>query len=155
MKTLCLMLCLLAAPPLFADTVTRNAASEYFETYASRKDFDRLMSFYAEDATFKDILTGIEFDGRDKIAEFLDWHRGEFSVEDGKPALVVTRQVIAGNTAVTEGVFNVFFYDGNRLGPWEFVMWHEFNDQGKITSHHDWINYTPKKILIGIESPED
>ena len=123
-------------------------ASEYFAVYAARKDFKRFMAFYAEDAELQDVVYGYHAHNKTEIAAFYDWNRGQFSVLTAGPILQVTRQVISGLQVITEGQFNQFQFNGQTLGPWEFIIWQEYSEQGLVQKQTDWINYSPKKILI-------
>jgi len=125
------------------------AVEEYFSVYSKRNDFERFMSFYAEDAAFEDIVYGNTFKNKIQIKEFLNWNKGKFELPNGTRALTVTKQVIDNNIAVTEGYFHQFSYNGEKLGPWLFVIIQEFNENKKIISQTDWINYTPRKNFFG------
>ena len=129
-----------------------EVAERYFAVYAEREDFDALMSFYADHAVLEDMIYGHLAQDKASIREFLDWSLGDFSVVDGKPALEVRELVIDGNTAVARGFFNRFVFQGREMGPWRFVIWLAFNEDGKIVRHTDWINYTPRKEFLGGEN---
>lgn len=133
----------------FAEDQTLTTANKYFETYSSRKDFDRFMSFYAKDAILKDIVYGEERQGVEAIRAFFNWDRGKFRTVKAGPILVITDQVVSNNRVVTTGHFQEFYFDDSKLGPWEFVIWQWYDEFGAIKEQHDWINYTPKKIMVG------
>ncbi|AWL10713.1 hypothetical protein HMF8227_00205 [Saliniradius amylolyticus] len=145
----CLLLSACTVLPNSSEADVQAVAHSYFETYAERSDFDRFMRFYADDAKLTDIVYGNEINGKDNIRDFFDWHRGDFTVVDAGPALEVEEQVISGNQVITKGVFREFEYNGNRMGPWKFIIWQELNQAGKVIAQEDWINYTPKKIMLG------
>ncbi|MCB1694377.1 MAG: hypothetical protein KDI19_16510, partial [Pseudomonadales bacterium] len=77
------------------------------------------------------------------------WSRGDFELVEPGPILEVESQVISGRMVITRGEFKPFRYGGQVLGPWAFLIRQEFNDDGEIIFQEDWINYSPKKILIG------
>jgi len=122
---------------------------EYFSVYSQRTDFERLMSFYDNNAQFEDIIYGNSLKNKEEIKEFLAWDRGEFKILSGDRALTVTKQIFEKKTVVTQGFFLEFSYDGQVLGPWLFVIVQEFNSQNKIIKQTDWINYTPRKNFLG------
>lgn len=130
----------------------KEITRDYFTTYSLRLDFDRLMSFYAEDAQLEDIIYGNRAIGKAAIREFLDWGRGDFKLLQGDRILSIEHQSFGDNRVVTEGVFHQFSYQGNPLGPWRFVIILTFNSEGKITQHIDWINYTPREDFLGGEN---
>lgn len=121
---------------------------QYFATYAARKDFAKLMAFYSQNAVLDDLVYGHLANGQQQIKAFYDWSVGDFYVIDNKPALEITAQIISGNQVTTRGIFNQFSYQGKVMGPWRFIIWQEFNQDGKITYQEDWINYTPKQNFV-------
>ncbi|MCB1645773.1 MAG: nuclear transport factor 2 family protein [Pseudomonadales bacterium] len=145
----CLGLCGCSSTAIEQSSALKGTALSYFGVYARRSDFEKLMSFYAPDAVLEDIVYGNVATGKTEIRKFLDWNRGTFSIPDAGLALVVKDQKITGNTVITRGTFNPFEYNGKAMGPWEFVIWQEFDDARQIVHQEDWINYTPKQILIG------
>ena len=153
MRVTLLMLTLLvfscALHPESANHSVEQLAKAYFQTYAARIDFDSFMSFYADDAVLLDVVYEQTVAGKANIARFFDWSRGDFKRVAHGPILTVSKQLVSGNTVVTQGTFNAFVYNQQQLGPWAFIMWHEFDVDGKITHQQDWINYSPKKILLG------
>lgn len=132
-----------------ADANIDEVASEYFATYAERKDFDKFMSFYDDQAVLKDVIYGVDVNGINAIRNFFDWDRGEFEMVAAGAIMVLKRQIVSDKTVISTGVFSEFHFDGKKLGPWEFIIWQEYNKAGKIILQSDWINYSPKKILIG------
>lgn len=126
-----------------------TVAKDYFNVYSQRIDFERLMSFYDENARFEDIIYGNNLEDKTAIRAFLAWDKGEFKVLSSERALTVTKQVFWQKMVVTEGYFHKFSYDGQELGPWLFVIIQEFNAQNKIIKQTDWINYTPREAFLG------
>lgn len=125
-----------------------QVAEHYFELFAQRTEFDEFMSLYAEDAELQDLVYGKHAIGVAQIRAFYNWQVGEFKML--KPyALVVTEQVVEDKVVVTRGYFTQFEYYGQIAGPWQFIIWQQFNDRNKITQQYDWINYTPKETYIG------
>lgn len=153
MRNLTIAICLVISAcgwvPVRSTTSVEDTARSYFEVYARRSDFDRFMNFYAQDAVVSDVIYGNEVAGKANIREFFDWERGGFRVVKPGPILEVETQTISGNTVITRGAFKEFEYGGSKMGPWDFLISLQFNDVGKIIRQEDWINYTPKKILIG------
>ncbi|MFC0116511.1 nuclear transport factor 2 family protein [Pseudoalteromonas xiamenensis] len=132
-----------------ANDSLQSTVDAYFSTYAKRTDFETFMAFYAEEAILKDVVYGYVAKNKAQIASFFDWSSGQFSTLDSQPTLTITQQMINQHSVVTKGTFNAFSFNGKTMGPWEFVIWQEFNASGKIVLQEDWINYTPKKIMVG------
>ena len=132
-----------------------QVVSDYFDVYSKRDDFNAFMSYYAENAQFRDIVYGNSFNGREEIRNFLNWDRGEFETLNGARVLTVKRHNFGKNTVITEGFFHAFVYDGKKLGPWLFIIVQEFDSDNKITRQTDWINYTPRANFLGGENMND
>ncbi len=126
-----------------------QVVKEYFDTYSQRDDFDKFMTYYADNAHFKDIIYGNSLNGKAEIRNFLDWNKGDFKTLKGAKILTVTRHTFAKNTVITEGFFHLFSYDGQKLGPWLFVITLELDSDYKIIQQTDWINYTPRSNFLG------
>ena len=132
-----------------------QVVEDYFSIYSQRNDFEGLMLFYSENAQFEDIIYGNSFSNKIEIRKFLAWDKGNFKVLSGGRTLTVTKQVVSNNTAITEGFFHEFSYDGSKLGPWLFVIIQEFNSDNKIIKQTDWINYTPRDNFLGGKNMND
>lgn len=127
-------------------------AQEYFKTYALRSDFDKLMSFYDNNAQLQDIVYGKHLKNKHEIRTFFAWEQDDFKRLAGNTILTVTHQTFEKNTVVTQGVFHQFLYHGKTMGPWLFVIIQEFNQNAKIIKQVDWINYTPREDFLGGEN---
>lgn len=127
----------------------------YFDIYSKREDFNKFMTYYADNAQFKDIIYGNSFKNKVAIGNFLNWNKGEFKILNGNSALTVTRHTFGKNTAITEGFFHAFSYDGEKLGPWLFIITQEFDYNNKIIQQTDWINYTPRGNFLGGKNMND
>ncbi|SFD13434.1 hypothetical protein [Pseudoalteromonas denitrificans] len=142
-----------------ASTNKRNnlaqVVEDYFIIYSERNDFEGLMSFYANNAQFEDMIYGNSLKNKAEIRNFLAWDKGEFKVLSTEQALTVTKQVLGDKTAVTEGFFHAFSYDGKKLGPWLFIIVQEFDSNNKIIKQVDWINYTPRSNFLGGKNIND
>jgi hypothetical protein len=132
-----------------------QVVNDYFDLYSKRNDFNKFMTYYADNAQFKDIIYGNSFSNKVEIRKFLDWDKGNFKILDGNRALTVTRHIFGINTAITEGFFHSFSYDGQKLGPWLFVITQEFDSNNKIIQQTDWINYTPRSNFLGGKNMND
>ena len=126
-----------------------QVVNDYFDIYSKRDDFNKFMTYFADNAKFKDVIYGNSFNSKVEIRNFLDWEKGEFKILNGNKTLTVTRHTFGENTAITEGFFHTFNYDGQKLGPWLFVITQEFDSNNKITQQTDWINYTPRNNFLG------
>jgi len=129
--------------------------NDYFDVYSKRNDFNKFMTYYAENAQFKDIIYGNTFNNKVEIRNFLDWSKGDFKILNGNKTLTVTSHTFGIKTVITEGFFHAFSYDGQKFGPWLFVITQEFDFNNKIIQQTDWINYTPRDDFLGGKNMND
>lgn len=126
----------------------KQTVQDYYHTYAERQDFEGFMDYYADEALLEDVVYGHVAHGREQIRGFFNWENNDFRLT-GDVALVVKEMTIDKNTVITSGYFTPFYFSGDSLGPWRFIIKHRFNDAGKIIYQTDWINYTPRSMLEG------
>jgi len=129
----------------------REIAEQFFKTYSQRDNFDSFLNHYSDAIVLEDLVYGERVEGKEAVRGFYRWDSPEVELIDQK-ALTVLEQIISGSHVVTRGVFLPFYYHGQKMGPWRFVIWQEFDDQGLIIKQFDWINYTPKETFIGGEN---
>lgn len=133
------------------DIQIHKTVEQFFKTYSQRQDFDSFLAFYSESIVLEDLVYGERVHGKEALRGFYRWDSGEVKLIDGE-ALKVTKQLVSSNQAVTRGVFLPFYFHGKKMGPWRFVIWQEFDENGHIIKQFDWINYTPKETFIGGEN---
>lgn len=122
-----------------------ETATAFFETYAERKDWNKLLSFYRPDMTFEDIALQLQLDSLWQFERFYDWPDTNFhKLSDDHPALVVEKLVANDSIAMAYGHFTPFYWHGQLIDlDWgmQFAMILEFDEQLKIKKHIDWIEY--------------
>ncbi|PKI16030.1 hypothetical protein CXF71_10255 [Colwellia sp. 12G3] len=159
MRNILIALIILLFSGCASKSINNNEMSQivvdYFNVYSQRNDFNLLMSFYDDNAQFEDIIYGNSLKTKREIKEFLAWDKGEFTALSGGQILTITKQIQDGNTVVTQGFFHEFIFDGQRMGPWLFIIYQEFNSQNKIIKQTDWINYTPREDFLGGKNMND
>lgn len=149
MMRLLILLTLLATPLCYGKVDIESLSNAYFKTYQARKDLNQFIAFYDDNAIVDDLVFGNLVSGKANIRAFFDWEKGDVTVLNNRPTLSIESQLIDNLNVVTKGVFNQFTYQGKKMGPWRFVIWHTYNEKGKIIYQEDWINYTPKKDFLG------
>lgn len=106
------------------------------------------MANYAEDAILQDLVYGHHAQGKCAIADFYNWNRGDVELLE-TASLKVDELRVDGRTAIARGRFLRFRYGEQTLGPWRFVIWLTFDENGKIVRQYDWINYRPDAYSQG------
>lgn len=127
-----------------------QVARDYFGTFAERRDWEKLLSFYRYDMTFEDVMLQIKIFNKEDFQKFYNWPEGDFrSVSPDLPHLVLDHLVVNDSIAVGRGHFNPFYYYG-ELQEWrwgsEFTIWLFFDEQLKIQHQIDFIEY-PDDVL--------
>ncbi len=127
-----------------------QAAREFFTTFADRKDWKKMLSFYRYDMHFEDIMLQIKIFSKEDFKNFYNWEEGNFQkLSSDQPHLVLKSLVVNDSVAVGTGYFNPFYYNG-ELQDWkwgsEFTIWLQFDEQLKIKRQVDFIEY-PDVVL--------
>jgi hypothetical protein len=120
-------------------------ASAFFNTYAERKDWNKLLSFYRADMKFQDIPLQLNLDSLWQFERFYNWPDTNFrKLTPEQPHLEVEHLVVNDSVAIAYGHFNSFYWYGKKNTPdWgmNFTMLLEFDEDLKIRKHIDWIEY--------------
>ena len=144
--------CIPTEKPQGRQAQIESKTRDYFVTYAERKDFSKLLSFYNEDMIFHDVALQLRLDSLWKFERFYNWNDtlGNFRVaEPGGPALIVDHLLANDSLAVVQGRFTPFYYYGQLVDPptgFEMTIWLEFDENLKIIKHTDWIEYPPSMM---------
>ena len=127
-----------------------KTARAFFATFAERKDWEKLCSFYREDMAFEDILLQIKLDSLWQFKRFYKWdEEGELfkKLTPDQDHLTLTSLVANDSVAVGRGRINPFYYYGQLVdAEWgmEFTIWLYFDEQLKIKKQIDWMEYAPE-----------
>ncbi len=132
------------------NTTTTESASRFFELYKDRTDWQGFQDLYAEDAVFEDVIFRFNYNKEDFIT-FYNWPDPLLKKHPDYPeALVLEELVVSDNNAVGRGYFTPFYYGDvlyDQAENMRFTMWLEFNKEGLITKHIDWIEYPPEFVI--------
>lgn len=139
---LILVVYLLLLTPFAAEANIRETATELFDTFKQRKDFAQFLTFYDKNVQFEDVFYKVKLSNKMQFRDFYDWQKGDFDRLNNQYILQLESLVVDGNSAVAQGAFLPFKFNGKKMGPWDFVIWLEFDEQGKVISQRDWINYS-------------
>ena len=122
-------------------------ANSFFEHYAIRSDWKGFQALYADDMVFEDVIYRLKFD-KTEFLQFYNWPDTAFSKHPDFPATLVLEELaLTDSSAIGRGVFNPFYYGGKLFSldhKWRFNMSLQFNDEGKIIKHIDFIEYPPE-----------
>ncbi|KZN66159.1 hypothetical protein N473_11360 [Pseudoalteromonas luteoviolacea CPMOR-1] len=131
------------------NTELEQTLERYISTYQARTDFQRFLSFYADDVVLEDMLYGYKVTSKQQLAEFFNWQSQDVLVLNSQHTLSIEQKIVSieERTAVLRGIFNPFLYHGKQLGPWRFTTVLHFNEQGLIRYQQDWINYYPRSFV--------
>ena len=135
-------------PKVKQQSHTETLARDFFQVYAKRSNIEALMAFYADNAVIEDIVYGEKVEGKNAIRQFYDWGSEHVSLLTPE-SIELLNLLVQDRVAVGRGVFHPFRYYDQQLGPWRFIIWLEFDENGKIIKQVDWINYRPKEMFIG------
>lgn len=141
---LCLILVLTSCQSKNEITHSQIVA-EYISTYQKRADFEKFLSFYDKDIILRDMISGEKKEGIEDLKNFFDWNNAKFNLLDTLTFQVETI-VIENNNVVIQGYFTPFMWEEARFEAMQFQTMLKFNNDNKIISQIDWINY-PSELL--------
>ncbi len=124
-------------------------ATDFFKTFADRKDWEKLCSFYREDMQFQDITLQLQLDSLWKFKRFYNWdgEGGNFKkLTTDQEHLTIYSLVANDSMAVARGRVNPFYYYDQLIdAAWgmEFTIWLYFDEHLKISKQIDWMEYDP------------
>ena len=139
------------------DQMIEARAFEYFKTFAERKDWDKLCSFYREDMTFEDVMLQLHLDSLWQFKRFYKWdEEGDNfrKLADDQDHITIYSLVANDSIAVARGRVNPFYYYDNLVDPdWgmEASFWLYFDENLKIQKQIDWIEYDPDVLTSVVE----
>jgi hypothetical protein len=130
---------------------------DFFQTFAERKDWQKLCSFYREDMVFEDVLLQLHLDSLWQFRRFYNWEDtlgGFKKLTPDQDHLTLESLVVNDSLAVGRGHFNPFYYGGQMMkNKWgmEFTIWLYFDKNQKIIHQIDWIEYDASVLQNVIE----
>lgn len=121
-------------------TPNKSVVDAYYQTYKERTAWNEFLEFYADDVVLEDFIGGYKIEGKEAFAEFFNWDDERFK-KGATNALEIVKQDLSGNTVTTQGYFTPFSWGETQVEAMQFTTILEFNEDGKIIKHTDWINY--------------
>ncbi len=119
---------------------------EFYETYAERKNLDKLMSYYSNsDPQWVDAVAQSLVEGKENIQ---NRYKGEWSDEKYKkhpdyPKTVQVETILSNDSIVAvSGRYNPYYYNGNLINEMKFTSWLYFDKEGKIKKQIEWMQYS-------------
>lgn len=151
----CLLLFILLTACVAPDQKTdfaRERAMNFFDIYKSRADWQGFQDLYADDLIFKDVIFRYTYN-KEEFINFYNWPDPLLEKHPDYPEVLVLEELTTtDSTAMGRGHFTPFYYDGKLYDDAEhmrFVISLQFDKQGKISRHIDFIEYPPE-FLVGL-----
>lgn len=123
-----------------------DQASIFFDHYKSRSNWQAFQDLYADDLVFEDVIYRLKYN-KEEFINFYNWPDTLFQKHPDYPETLVLEEITTSySSAVGRGYFNPFYYRGELMAMdhrWRFMISLEFNGQGKISRHTDFIEYPP------------
>lgn len=139
-RTLLMMGMLVASCTTSTESDLSKTVRDYYNTYNERADVEKMLTYYAPNVVFEDIINGDRIEGKDALREFLDWDNPNFHQLDDT-LLVIQSIIIQDHHAAIKGYFKEFKWGDTAFEPMHFTTLLTFDDTKRITKQVDWINY--------------
>lgn len=120
-----------------------EVAELFFETYANRKDYNKIKSFYNDSIAYENVIQNtstINFETGYLLNNVLSWNDKAIAYEGGK-ALKVNEIISNDTVVVVNGEFNSYTYNGFQFLPMRFTTHLYLDKNYKIVKQVDWFNY--------------
>lgn len=131
---------------------TRERALNFFHIYKARADWQSFQDLYADDLIFKDVIFRYTYN-KGEFINFYNWPDPLLEKHPDYPEVLVLEDLATtDSTAIGRGYFTPFYYGGKLYDDMEhmrFVISLQFDNQGKIKRHTDFIEYPPE-FLVGV-----
>ena len=113
---------------------------DFIETYNSREDIERFLSFYDDHFVLEDIINGDRVKGKEELRNFLDWDNPDIIILDSN-YVIIKEKIIDEKMVVIKGHYSGFKWRDRDFEAMHFTTILTFNESNKITKQVDWINY--------------
>lgn len=131
----------------------KKTTEAYFQTFAERKDWEKLLSFYQEDFVFEDVIVQKHTKDIEAFKAYYDWPNPNFKKLFPEQKHLEIEYIITNDSmSVVQGHVNPFYWEG-KLWKMEwggkFTIWLFFNQELKIIRQIDWFEY-PGDVLVSV-----
>ncbi len=65
-----------------------RSVDEFYQVFNERSDFERFLTFYAEEAVLEDIVNGDRIIGKETLRDFFDWGNPGFEKLDDNTLVI-------------------------------------------------------------------
>lgn len=126
---------------------TKQIGERFFETYAERKDVQKMLSFYADEFQYENV--GFEMtlnDSKYLYENVYGWSDPNF-IFSGKQTITVDETLSSDSTIVAKGITMPYTYNGKNVEGTRFVIWLELDKDLKIRKQTDWFDYPMAELI--------
>jgi len=126
---------------------TKEIGERFFDTYAQMGDMEKILSFYADDFSYENVLFGSETDDPATLyRDFYRWGDSNFSYTGNK--FIIVEEMDWGENSVTaRGLTSAYTYKGREVPGVRFVIWLEMDKDHKIIRQTDWYDYPIGELI--------
>jgi hypothetical protein len=128
----------------------QEIAEDYFNTYAEREDWEKLLSFYSPYVQFTDELLDHNLSDLDELANFYNWPDTAFRKKDPEIGHLKLDHITTNDSvAIGFGHFTPYYWKGilyAQDAP-AFTIILEFDENMKIERQVDYIEYPPELLV--------
>lgn len=126
---------------------TQQIGERFFDTYSKRKEVDKILSFYAADFEYENLIFESETeDSRFLYEQFYGWKDPNFVY--ATPETIQLDEILSSDsTIVAKGSTLSYTYNGREVEGTRFVIVLELDKDKKIKKQTDWFNYPMAEII--------
>lgn len=125
----------------------QKTAEKYFETFAERKDINKLLSFYSVNPKYLDAVTHGVVEGRENLKIQMNWNDKDYKSDPKNPKCLEVEEMLCNDSVVVaNGHYNPYYYKNNYVERMNFSIWLYFDKDGKIYKQVDWNQYSNEML---------
>lgn len=121
----------------------------FFENYASRKDYKKMLSFYNDSLVYENVAqySGSSIiDPRYLLNEIIRWDDQTMKYDNNK--LMQVKELFTNDSMIiANGEFSPYTYNGIKFPSMKFTTYLYLDKNSKIKKQVDWFNYPIEDII--------
>ncbi len=126
-----------------------DLGKRFFEIYSSRKDYNKMLSFYNDSLVYENVAQSSgqsTVDPRYLLTEVIRWNDQTMQYENNQ--LLHVKEMFSNDSViVANGEFSGYTYNGMKYPPMKFSTYLYLDKNSKIKKQVDWFNYPIEDII--------
>lgn len=127
----------------------QELAQHFFENYASRKDYKKMLSYYNDSIIYENATQSsgeAVVDPRYLLNDIIRWDDKTMEYKNNK--MLEVKELFSNDSVIiANGEFSEYSYNGQKFAPMKFTTYLYLDKNSKIKKQVDWFNYPIEDII--------